>query len=147
MRILFIVLIFSLQIVGVFAQVFNKNQSRIPLDNIKGIPYCIANEHYSICGFEVDKKGNMYFLGGQKNAILSVFHGGKQIYRRIYKEFDADKIQLINDDNELLIFNPSKDNSLFALKISDGSIINKYNNITSENVNSHRFIDSILVID
>ena len=70
-----------------FAQSFVKKQTLIPLSDVNGVPFKKDPElnDLIINGFEIDSKGNFYFLGGEKTVCLAVFAGNKQLYRKTYK--------------------------------------------------------------
>ena len=128
-----------------FSQEFVFKQTLIPLDNLNGVPFTKDKDlnDLLIDGFEVDNNGNFYFCGGEKTAVIAVFSGNKQIYRKRYNEFVPGKLYIYN--NKLYTFNYYDKNDLIVLNPIDGSFIKKYNHISSKNIGFYTFVDSSLI--
>lgn len=121
-------------------------QIRIPLNNVKGVPFSKDEQgSYYIDGFDIDDKGNFYFLGGEK-ATLSYFQDQRLIFSRKYSTIASGQIHWFN--NGLFVFtNKNNENALFKLNASNGEIEKKYVKITQDNINSFSFQDSTLVLE
>lgn len=127
-----------------FSQTGIKRQIVVPMNNLNGVPYSVVEGFLSLDGFEIDKAGNFYFLNGNtKSSILVKVKENKFLYRKTYNGYIGSQLHIFN--NNIYVLNYSKNNiSVFA---TNGSLITRYNHITSENINSYRFVDSTLVID
>jgi hypothetical protein len=121
-------------------------QIKIPLDNEKGVPFYYSEDvDYLIDGFEVDEKGNFYFLGGE-NAILACFKDNSPIFRKRYTEFMSNQIYAFND--KLYVFDSYYNkNNLFILDKNNGTILNNYPLIIRNSVNSFLFRDTTLIME
>jgi hypothetical protein len=121
-----------------------KLQTHIKMDNLNGIPYSIVEGNINVDGFDVDDNGNYYFLvGNQNSSVIVKFSGEKKIFRKTYSEYIGGQLYIY--DKNIFVFNQiAKRISLYS---TDGSIVNKYDNITSKSVNSYRFVDGNIVID
>jgi hypothetical protein len=141
-----VITLFTFIVMAFCAPNLKYKQVRIPLDNQKGVPYYYSEEFdYSIEGFEVDKQGNFYFLGGEK-ATLSCFKGNSPIFRKTYTEFMSNQIYAFND--KLYVFDDNYNkNNLFVLDKANGEILNKYPNIIKNSVNSYLFRDTSLIME
>jgi hypothetical protein len=129
-----------------YPQAIIKKQTFIPLSNIKGIPFSDGDfDDEKVDGFNVDKKGNYYFVNYHNHlTILAAFSGNKQLYRKKYSNIYG-LLHIYKD--RLYIFQHSNTNELYSFDISDGLLINKINFNIKGNVNSYRFVDSLLIID
>jgi hypothetical protein len=141
-------------VVLIFTTSFTYKQVKIPLDNEKGIPYIMElnNRFYSVDGFEIDNKGNFYFLGGGYNPTLVCYSGSIIKFRKKYTEFCSNPIHIIGDT--LALFDrafekdkPDQSNSLIILSASNGNIINKFPHTVTNNVNSCSFMDTSLILE
>jgi hypothetical protein len=129
-----------------FSQPFPKKQTLIPLSNVNGVPFYKDEElnDIGINGFEIDDKGNFYFLSGDKLACLSAYAGNEQLYRKTYKDFAAGQLHIYKTN--LYTFDRLS-NDIVVLNLSNGSVTKKYKQITSEDVNSYFFADSSLIVE
>jgi len=126
-----------------FSQVIKK-QVHIPLNNLTGIPYTNQQGEIFIQGFEIDNAGSYLFLNGSASLTSLVkFNATKNVYRKTYK--DDLGSQLFIYGSKIHIFNYLS-NDLSVLD-ANGNILSKYNHITSDKINSYRFLDSNLIID
>lgn len=120
-------------------------QVMIVLNNNNGVPFYHDEFDYYIDGFEVDNEDMFYFLGGD-NAILACFKDTQLIYRKQYFNFKANQIYTIN--NRLYVFDYMYEkNNLYVLDKANGNIINEYQNIIKNRVNSFLFRDTSLIIE
>jgi hypothetical protein len=129
-----------------FSQTFPKKQILIPLSNVNGVPFYKDEELHDLAidGFEIDNKGNFYFMGGDKMECLAVFSADKQIFRKKYKECPDCHLYIYKDT--LYTFN-RQTNDLIVLNSLNGSLIKVYNHITSKHFNSYAFADSSLIAE
>lgn len=126
-------------------------QTKIPLNNSAGIPFQYEQNSYIIDGFEVDKDRNFYFMAGKldwKKATLVVYSGTKLKYRKEYKEIHPSKLYLYK--NRLYSFDHlyiESNNSLFVIDTATGSIINKYEQIIKNKINSIEYVDTTIIAE
>lgn len=124
---------------------FTYKQVKIPLNNDNGVPFYKDEIDYYIDGFDIDKKGNFYFLGGE-NAILACFTGENLKFRKTFTEFRPNQIYLL-DDKIYLFDDKFRKNNLFSLDRNSGNIISRNQNILKNSVNSFLFRDTSLIIE
>ena len=129
----------------------NYNQLVIPLDNLKGVPYQISMGTYDLGGFEVDEKGCLYFLGGERTT-LAVFRQNLPLFRKQYKEFDSGNLHIYNNKIyaiDILYNYSSKQNknNLVELSMLDGAIGKMYYHIIATLFDSYTFIDDCLIVE
>jgi len=134
----------------VFSQV-NYHQIIIPLDNLKGVPYQMEMGTYDLGGFEVDKNGCFYFLGG-KQATLAVFKQNVSLFRKRYKEFDSGNLFIYSNKiytiDILYNFSTKKfKNNLVELNIGDGTTNKIYDHIIASPFNTYKFVDDCLITE
>lgn len=117
-----------------------KNNSGVPL--YKGDKY-----DYLLHGFDVDSKGNYYFLSGSAEyAILSVYEGEKKISSKHYTEFHPSRIYITHDS--LIVFDYySQKNNLFILNKEEGEIIYTKKKILTNRVNAFAFLDDKIILE
>jgi len=129
-----------------FAQSFPKKQTLIPLSNANGVPFYKDQElsDLVIDGFEIDNKGDFYFMGGDKTGCLAVFSGTKQVFRKNNLRLHNSQIYLCK--NNLYTFD-HVNNDLIILNPSNGTLIKKYGHITNKGINSYTFADSSLILE
>jgi len=130
-----------------FSQNFPKKQILIPLSNTNGVPFYKDQElnDFVVDGFEIDNKGNFYFMGGEKTESLAIFSGDKQVFRKTYNKDCPDCLLYIYKDT-LYTFN-RQNNDLILFNKSNGLLIKKYTHIISKRINSYKFTDNTLVIE
>lgn len=118
-------------------------QIKIPL-GADGVPFYKEGVFIYLEGFDVDKDGNFYFLGGEK-ATLACYSGTTLKFRKKYDEFNSGQIYLI--DRKLYLFDiANKKNNLVIIDIPSGSILSRKDSIIKNWVNSYIFRDSCLII-
>jgi hypothetical protein len=125
-----------------------KKQIVIPLNNKLGVPFYKDDITHELVvdGFDIDAKGNFYFLGGDKSTCLAVFLGNKPIYRRTFKWFPTGPIYIYG--NDLYTFDNSRTvNNLFVINPTSGTLINKISHISGKHFNSIKFVDSCLILE
>jgi hypothetical protein len=152
------ILIFTLVIFN-FCLTFSEqgltySQIKIPLDNKTGVPcaYVIFGQKYPcVEGFEIDKNGNFYFLGGD-STILACFSDRTQKYRRQFNEFHASSLYIT--EGKLYLFDRAYNknhtnvsNSIFVIELSTGHIFDKHQNIIRNVINSCEFKDTSLILE
>lgn len=127
----------------VFSQAFK--QVKFPLNNKTGIPYEVIEEDYYLDGFEIDKNGSFYFMGGYKTKLIEIVNNKI----KIIKQYDAFKpSQLYLQHDILYVFDfYSKHNNLYAINKKTGSIIQKIKKINSLQVNSFSFLEDHLILE
>jgi hypothetical protein len=121
-------------------------QIKIPFDNQIGVPFFDDEGIYGriIPGFDIDKSGRLYFMGGD-TATLAVVENGKQITRRKYTEFKPNPMHFFHD--KLVVFdNHFNLNNLFHLSTLDGHVLSSFEGITENKVNNFHFQDSLLTL-
>ncbi|MES2377294.1 MAG: hypothetical protein V4553_11975 [Bacteroidota bacterium] len=119
-------------------------QTHIPLDNTSGIPFSKQQRDVFVDGFEIDKFGNYYFLGGNTiSTWLVKFNGTKSIYRKKQGVNIGQKLYIHND--KVYTFNYLR--NTLSVSGMDGEQISTYKKITPQRINSFRFIDSTLIVD
>ena len=130
-----------------FSQILKEKHVLIPLDNTIGVPFYRERELADLVvdGFEIDNKGNFYFMGGNLTC-LAEFSGNKQLFRKTYREFPSSSIYIYN--NKLYTFyNRGDNNNLFVIDPSNGLVLKRYNKIADTHFNSYKFVDSSLVVE
>jgi hypothetical protein len=121
----------------------NKNNSykqiRIPLDELKGVPFSKGEEGYVIWGFDVDSNENFYFAGGKKATLACFSKYGKPIYRRTFLSFHPGPIHIVG--KELYLFETWNGilNTLIEFDKTNGSIIREYPNTITKSLKSRGF--------
>src|SRR5581483_2562699 len=151
-----LILSFSL-IVGYSTSQIIKKQVIIPLNNLNGVPYNTNNEmrDYSIDGFDIDSSGQYYFVGGNPikgTTVLVVFKDAKVKYRKIYKDYFANKLFIYSDTLYLFDNNHPMNNvgfvknDLYELNKENGMILKKHSHIIENTINSYECIDSLIVL-
>jgi len=145
----FLIMLLSFNCGIVFSQTTYK-QTRIPLDNQKGVPFSKISGFYDVDGFEIDSKGNFYFSAGE-NGTIAVFNGDKPIYRKSYSEFYYEQLYIFN--NRLFVFNSYAlgnrryKNNLFELSLANETILKKRSIAGINWIDSYFFRDTRLIID
>ncbi|MFB9843217.1 hypothetical protein [Mucilaginibacter ginsenosidivorans] len=136
---------------GLFSlsQTFQKKQTLIPLDNIKGVPFMKDPDvpmDLLIMGFDVDSKGNFYFFGG-KQPCLAVFDYNRQIYRKIYKELNSGT-ELHSYKGSFYDFTFDKKGELIFIKINmtNGSLYKINNPLVSKHFVAKTIMDSCIIL-
>jgi len=124
---------------------FTYKQVKIPLNNDNGVPFYKDEYDYYVDGFDIDKNGNFYFLGGD-NAILACFTGENLKFRKMFTEFKSNQIYLLDDKIYLFDYMFEK-NNLFSLDRNNGNIISRNQNIVKNRVNTFLFRDTSLIVE
>ncbi|HZY39189.1 MAG TPA: hypothetical protein VFE53_21180 [Mucilaginibacter sp.] len=139
-------LLIALTTFSCFSQSFPKKQTLIPLSNVNGVPFYKDQDtnDWVIDGFDIDKNGTFYFLGGDNVDCLAVFTGNKQIFRKTYKEVPGRLLYFYQNNLYTLGGNKNR-NLITALNTSNGSIIKSYH-IPDKHIDEYFFIDSGIVV-
>ncbi len=132
-----------------FSQIIKKQVS-IPLNNINGVPYHHWKIEDLISGFDVDSKGNYYFIDINDNkgtTTLASFNGTKQKYRKtynlcVYGQLD-DIIKV--DSNRIYLVDSYKKN-FYTLDNKDGKIVNEQKIPIKGIIGFYVFLDSAIVL-
>ena len=128
-----------------YSQVIIKNQTIIPLNNNSWIPFSdgeMGDE--KINGFDVDSLENYYFANAHNNVTtLAKFSDNKLVYRRLLSNLRG-LIHIV--DNKLYIFD-SRTKQLYSFDKIHGTQNKQVHLNVIGNINSYRFVDTILVLD
>jgi len=148
MKNIFLAVILSITATIGFSQSPKKKQTLILLDNEKGVPFYKDKDlnDFVIDGFEIDNRGNFYFLSGDKLVRLAAFSGSKLIYSKTYKDLGVGTSQLYFYKNDLYTFDRLPPNKLIVFNPINGQIKMKYENVVLKNSNSYLFADSSLIV-
>jgi hypothetical protein len=114
--------------------------------NGEGIPVIINEYGYQLYGFDADSSNIFYFLTGTKDepTTLLKYNQDKEILR---KEFDFNPSRLYVKNDSIIIFdNCNKANNLFILNTFNGTLLDRKTKVLANQVNSHAFTDSIIVL-
>ena len=120
-------------------------QLKIPFSPEKGVPYIDSESGFIVNGFEVDKKGRLYFMAGHDPSILSCFDKNQEVFRKNYIDISGNKIHSYNSDLYLLD-RKFGSNNLHRLSQTDGKVLNSRINITDKKSYYHFFMDSLLIL-
>ena len=123
-------------------------QFTIPFDNFDGVPFETFKmgtlTEIAVTGFEVDDQERLYFMGGD-TATLAIFENEKQLLRKKYSEFTSSSLHLFDD--KLIVFDKyNRRNNIFHLNAFDGELLQSFEKVTDNIVNSFHFQDSTLTL-
>jgi len=125
---------------------FEYRQYLIPFSNKKGVPY-FKEENYGkvLEGFDVSSNNYFYFMGGDP-ATLVCYNKENLVFRKSFSNINAGPIEIIGDTicSFDLFF---EKNSLYHFETKGGKILQKFDKITDNHVNSVILRDSILIVD
>lgn len=149
MKYIVITLIIWINLFVPFSQNFPKKQILIPLDNQKGVPFEIGNEikDYYIEGFEIDDKGDFYFLGGSSTICLTKFTGNKLIYRHSFSKNNTIGSQLFFRRDTLYTYNSAVPHTTSLINSTNGQLIKNYKSKYKEDINSFQFLTDGIVVE
>jgi hypothetical protein len=142
MKYIAITLIISIKLFSAFSQSLPQKQILIPLNNLNGVPYDIGYEikDYYIQGFEIDEKGDFYFLGGSSTTYLAKFTGSKLIYRHSFSKNVAIGSQLFFRKDTLYTYNSEVPHTTYLINPTNGQLIKNYKSKDKEDINSFQFL-------
>ena len=124
---------------------FTYKKTIIPLGNDKGIPFFKDQMDYYVDGFDIDKDGKFYILGGLP-ATLVCFNNNILQFHKKYTEFHSGQLYIYND--KLYLFDAKyRKSNIFVLNKTDGTIEKECKNISNNGINSFLFRDSSLIVE
>ncbi|EHQ28198.1 hypothetical protein [Mucilaginibacter paludis] len=149
MKYIVITLIIWVKLFAAFSQNFPQKQISIPLSNQKGVPFAIGNEikDYYIDGFEIDDKGDFYFLGGSSTICLAKFSGSKLVYQHLFSKNITIGSQLFFKRDTLYSYNSEIPHTTSLINPSNGQLLKKYKSKDKEDINSFRFLPDGIVVE